>query len=81
MDHRHLRQGIGHDQSDACPQEIGKNDRGSSEANGYTASQEQTDTDGATNGHHGELPLAQPAVQTFHVRRRKRLTGKRGPDR
>ena len=57
MDHRHLRQRIRHDQSDACSQKIGKNHGGSSEANGDTASQKQTHTDGAANRHHSELPL------------------------
>ena len=71
MDDGHLRQRIGHDESDACPQKIGENDGGSSEANGDAASQKQTDTDGAANGHHGELPLPQSAVKTFRFRRRR----------
>ena len=81
MDDSHLCQRVGHDQSYACSQKIGKNHGGSSEANGYTASQEQTYADGAANGHHGELPLTQPAVETFDFPRRNGPTGKRTPGR
>ena len=73
MDDCHFRQRISHDESYACAQKIRKNDGGSSQANGDTASQEQTDADGAANGHHGQLPLAQAAVKTFHFRHRQLL--------
>ena len=71
MDDCHLRQRIRHDESDTCSQKIGQNDGGPGEANSDAASQKQTHADGAANGHHGELPLAQAAVKTFYFRRRQ----------
>ncbi len=75
MHDRHLRQHIGHDQSDARSQKIGKNDRGSGKANGYTAAQKQTHADGAAERHHRQLPLAKTPVQAFRFRRGKLVTG------
>jgi hypothetical protein len=73
----HFRQHIGHNQSDACSKNVGKNDGRPSEADAYAASQEQADTDGAANGHHCELPLAQAAVQTLGLRHGRFFSGKR----
>ena len=71
MDDRHLRQHIGHDQGNAGAENIGKNHGRAGEADGNAASQKQPDADGAANGHHGELPLAQTAMETFHFRHGK----------
>jgi len=40
-----------------------------------------TDTDGAGQWHHGELPLAQAAMETVHFRVERLLSGTRGLDR
>ena len=75
MHDRHLRQHIRHDQGNACAQKIRKNDRRSSQSNGVPAPQKQSNADGASDGHHGELPLAETAMKTFGLCLRKVASG------
>ena len=78
MENGHFRQRIGHDQGNPGSQKIRNNDRRPCQTNGDAASQKQTHTDSATNSHHGELALAQPALEPLCVCQQRLFVSRSG---
>src|ERR1700678_2776641 len=63
MHNGHLRDGIGNDDRDDGTEKIREDDAGASQPNGDRTAKEEADADGATDGHHGELALREPALE------------------
>ena len=63
MNHCHLGQGPGNDQSDESPKDISKNDAGAGETHRHSRAQEEPGANRAAQRDHAHLARAEPARQ------------------